>query len=74
MPVEFLTPRSNFTVCVRLGAGAFSVVYRAEDRITSQAMALKVIKKCGTQTGEIDVVRVEVDAMKWVMGDQRYAN
>jgi serine/threonine protein kinase len=59
---------------VRLGAGAFSVVYRAEDRITSQAMALKVIKKCSTQPGGIDVVRVEMDAMKQVMGDQLYAN
>ncbi|KAJ8594758.1 kinase-like protein, partial [Rhizopogon salebrosus TDB-379] len=59
----------DFTVLEKLGSGAFGDVYRAEDRITGQDVALKVIKRRGAQPGELDLVRVEVDAMKRVMGD-----
>jgi serine/threonine protein kinase len=59
----------DFTVLEKLGSGAFGDVYRAEDKITGQDVALKVIKRRGAQPGELDLVRVEVDAMKRVMGD-----
>jgi serine/threonine protein kinase len=59
----------DFTVLGRLGSGAFGDVYRAEDRITGQDAALKVIKRRGAQPGALNLVRVEMDAMQRVTGD-----
>ncbi|OAX43751.1 kinase-like protein [Rhizopogon vinicolor AM-OR11-026] len=57
---------SDFIVRAKLGAGTFGVVYRVEDKITSHIMALKVIKKHGETFKQC---RVELDAMKRLMGD-----
>jgi len=59
----------DFIVRAKLGSGAYGIVYRVEDKVTNQTMALKVIKKRGVAYDDIQQFRVELDAMKRLMGD-----
>jgi hypothetical protein len=63
------TSLSDFIVRARLGAGANGVVYRVEDKITNKTMALKVIKRQGAALCDLQQFRVELDALKRVIGD-----
>ncbi|KAG1760295.1 kinase-like domain-containing protein [Suillus occidentalis] len=63
------TNLSDFIVHTRLGAGANGVVYRVEDKITNKTMALKVIKRQGAALCDLQQFRVELDALKRVIGD-----
>ncbi|KAG2035614.1 kinase-like domain-containing protein [Suillus americanus] len=60
---------SDFVVRARLGAGANGVVYRVEDKITNKTMALKVIRRQGAALCDLQQFRVELDALKRVIGD-----
>ncbi|KAG2159422.1 kinase-like domain-containing protein [Suillus bovinus] len=77
-PVNEVVPRSHFKnetslsdfiIHARLGAGANGVVYRVEDKITNKTMALKVIRKQGAALCDLQQFRVELDALKRVIGD-----
>ncbi|KAJ8590514.1 kinase-like protein [Rhizopogon salebrosus TDB-379] len=61
---------NGFIVRGELGSGGFGAVYRAEDRITRQVVALKVIGKPGVHPTVLDQFRSEVEAMKRVIGDR----
>jgi hypothetical protein len=63
------TSLSDFIVRARLGAGANGVVYRVEDKITNKTMALKVIRRQGAALCDLQQFRVELDALKRVIGD-----
>ncbi|KAG2134098.1 kinase-like domain-containing protein [Suillus clintonianus] len=64
------TSLSDFIVRAKLGAGANGVVYRVEDKITNKTMALKVIKRQGAGLCDLQQFRVELDALKRVIGDR----
>ncbi|KAG0699071.1 kinase-like domain-containing protein [Suillus ampliporus] len=64
------TSLTDFIIHARLGAGANGVVYRVEDKITNKTMALKVIKRRGAALCDLQQFRVELDALKRVMGDR----
>jgi serine/threonine protein kinase len=61
---------NGFIVRGELGSGGFGAVYRAEDRITRQVIALKVIGKPGVHPTVLDQFRSEVEAMKRVIGNR----
>ncbi|OJA16524.1 hypothetical protein AZE42_00639 [Rhizopogon vesiculosus] len=63
------TRLSDFIVRAKLQTGTFGVVYRVEDKSTSQIMALKVIKKHAGTYEDLEQCRVELNAMKRLMGD-----
>ncbi|KAG2073916.1 kinase-like protein [Suillus decipiens] len=63
------TSLSDFIIRARLGAGANGVVYRVEDKITDKTMALKVIRRQGATLCDLQQFRVELDALKRVIGD-----
>lgn len=60
---------SDFIAREKLGAGAYGVVYRVEDKLTNKTMALKIINKHGAAYRDLQQFRVELEAMKRVMGD-----
>jgi serine/threonine protein kinase len=63
------TSLSDFIVRARVGAGANGIVYRVEDKITNKTMALKVIRRQGAALCDLQQFRVELDALKRVIGD-----
>ncbi|KAG2347061.1 kinase-like protein [Suillus weaverae] len=63
------TSLNDFIVRARIGAGANGVVYRVEDKITNKTMALKVIRRQGAALCDLQQFRVELDALKRVIGD-----
>jgi serine/threonine protein kinase len=65
---RFINTR-DFILRARLGLGGFAAVYRAEDKITGEVMALKVVNKCSAGPRQLYLVRMEAYAMKRVMGD-----
>jgi serine/threonine protein kinase len=69
-PFKNETSLSDFIVRGKLGAGAFGVVYRVEDKVTNQTMALKVMKKHGADDSDLEHSLAELDAMKRLMGDR----
>jgi serine/threonine protein kinase len=64
----FLDTR-GFILHGRLGFGGFAVVYRAEDKVTGEVMALKVVNKCSAGPRQLYLARMEAYAMRRVMGD-----